>query len=47
VDGGHVVSELFFVGYIVLSYSAVDTQFTQLFVYLAVHRKMGGLAQDF
>ena len=25
---------------------AVETQYKQLFVYLAVHRKMGGLAKD-
>ena len=30
-----------------LTYYAVDTQYRLLFVYLAVHRKMGGLAEDF
>ena len=29
------------------TYHAVEIQYSQLFVYLAVHRKMGGLAKDF
>ena len=34
-------------GLILVTHCAVKTQYRQLFVYLAVHRKMGGLANDF
>ena len=34
-------------GLIFLTYCAVETQYRQLFVYLEVHRKVGGLAKDF
>ena len=45
--GDHVVSEFGLRALILLTNYAVETQYRELFVYLAVHRKMGGLAQDF
>ena len=42
-----MVSEFGLWALILLTNYAVETQFRQLFVYLAVHRKMGGLAKDF
>ena len=42
-----MVSEFGLWALILLTNYAVETQYRQLFVYLAVHRKMGGLAKDF
>ena len=47
MHGGHVVSEFGLWALILLTYYSVETQYRQLFVYLAVHRKMGELAKDF
>ena len=47
MHGGHVVSELWLWAKIILTYYAVETQHRQLFVYLVVHRKMGGFAKYF
>ena len=41
-----MVSELGLQAIIILTYCAVETQCRQLFVYLAVNRKMAGLAKD-
>ena len=46
MPGGHVVSELGLQGKILLTYCAVKTQYRQLFMYLAVHRKKSGLVED-
>jgi hypothetical protein len=42
-----VVSEFELWALILLTYYAVETQYRQLFVYLVVHRKIGGLAKNF
>ena len=47
MHSGHEVSEFGLRVLILLTNYAVETQYKHLFVYLAVHRKMGGLAKDF
>ena len=42
-----MVSEFGLWASFLLPYYAVETQYRQFFVNLAVHRKMGGLASDF